>query len=42
MMIDKKMMLVTEINNKADLDEMKEIVEIFVVKGRIKELASSC
>ena len=38
-MMDKKMMLVTEISTKDDLDEMKSILEIFVVNGRIRELA---
>ena len=39
MMIERKMMLVTEISNKQEFDEMKEIMEIFAVRGRIRELA---
>ncbi len=39
MMMDKKMLLVTEINNKQEFDDMKEIMEIFAVNNRIKELA---
>jgi hypothetical protein len=33
------MKIVSDINSKADLDEMKSIMEIFVVKNRIKQLA---
>ena len=40
-MMDRKMMLVSEISTKQELDEMKAIVEIFVVGGRIRELAVS-
>ena len=39
MMLNKKMMMVTEITSKEELDEMKTILEIFVVKNRIRELA---
>ena len=38
MMLERKMMLVTEITSKQELDEMKVIVEIFAVKDRIREL----
>ena len=39
MISDKKMMMVSEITCKEELDEMKEIMEIFFVIQRIKELA---
>ena len=37
-MMDKKMMIVTEITSKQEFDDMKEIMEIFAVRGRIREL----
>jgi len=39
MLSDKRMMMVSEITNKEELDEMKAIMEIFFVTGRVKELA---
>jgi len=39
MMLDRKMMLVTEITTKEELDEMKSIMEIFIVGNRIRQLA---
>jgi len=33
------MMLVTEITTKEELDEMKSIMEIFIVGNRIRQLA---
>ena len=38
MMMDKKMMIVTEITSKQEFDDMKEIMEIFAVSGRIRQL----
>jgi len=32
------MMVVTEINTRQELDEMKSIMEVFVVNQRIREL----
>ena len=39
-MLEKKMMLVTEITSKQEFEDMKEIMEIFAVRGRIRELAA--
>ena len=39
MMLEGKLMLVTEITSKQELEEMKVIVEIFAIKDRIRELA---
>ena len=39
MIQDKKLMVVTEISNKEEFEEMKAIVEIFAVTGRVRELA---
>lgn len=33
------MKIVSEIKSKQDLDEMKSIMEIFVVRNRIRQLA---
>jgi len=33
------MRIVSEINNKQELEEMKIVMEIFVVNNRIKQLA---
>ncbi len=33
------MRIVSEINNKQELEEMKVVMEIFVVNNRIKQLA---
>jgi hypothetical protein len=35
----KKMKIVSEINSKQELEEMKSVMEIFVVSFRIKQLA---
>ena len=40
MIIERKMMLVTDISTKQEFDEMKDIMEIFVVNDRIKHLAA--
>ena len=39
MMLEGKLMLVTEITSKQELEEMKVIVEIFAIKDRIRELS---
>lgn len=39
MIFEKKLMVVTEIVNKEEFEEMKAIVEIFAVTGRVRELA---
>ena len=39
MMIERKMMLVTDISNKQEFEEMKDIMEIFVVGIRIRNIA---
>ena len=39
MIQDKKLMVVTEISSKEEFEEMKTIVEIFAVTGRVRELA---
>jgi hypothetical protein len=38
MIKDKKLMVVTEITTKEEFEEMKNIVEIFAVTGRVREL----
>jgi hypothetical protein len=35
------MKIVSEINNRAELDELKSVMEIFVVNHRIKKLAEN-
>lgn len=35
------MRIVTEVSTRQELDEMKSVMEIFVVNDRIKELARS-
>jgi len=37
--VRKKMRIVSEINTKQELEDMKVIMEIFVVNNRIKQLA---
>ena len=41
MVLERKTMLVTDITSKQELDEMKSIMEIFFVTGRVKELTPS-
>jgi hypothetical protein len=33
------MKIVSEINSSQDLDEMKTVMEIFIVKNRVRQLA---
>jgi|GEM_PF-3371557 acetolactate synthase small subunit len=40
MMMERKMMLVTEISTKQEFDEMKEIMEIFAVRGWVMQIAT--
>jgi len=37
--VKKNMKIVSEISSRAELDEMKLIMEIFVVNNRLKQLA---
>jgi hypothetical protein len=37
--VNKKMKIVSEVNTRDEFDEIKAIMEIFVVNNRIKQLA---
>ena len=38
---DEKMKIVSEVNSQQELDELKVVMEIFIVNNRIKEIAQS-
>ena len=40
MMKEGKMMLVTDVSSKEEFEDMKDVMEIFVVHDRIRQLAS--
>jgi len=40
MMKEGKMMLVTDVNNREEFNEMKDVMEIFFVQDRIRKLAT--
>jgi hypothetical protein len=37
--VKKNMKIVSEVSSRAELDEMKSIMEIFIVNNRLKQLA---